>query len=100
MTVTCPTINVTAPPAGLPNITATTITPSVTSCQELCSLTVDVTWTNNGTVSGLFTPGIQVGIEPPSMLAEETLDVGMSITHTFNITGLVQGSYTICPIPN
>ena len=100
MTVTCPTINVTAPPAGLPNITATTITPSVTSCQELCSLTVDVTWTNNGTASGIFIPGIQVGTEPPSMLVEETLGAGMSVTKTFNITGLTTGTYTICPIPN
>lgn len=100
MTVTCPTITVEAPTVGLPDITATSITPSVTNCQELCSLTIDVTWTNQGNASGIFAPGIQVGNETPLMLAEETLDIGMTTTHTFSITGLVQGSYTICPIPN
>ena len=99
MTVICPTITVTSAPTGV-NITATSITPSVISCQALCSLTVNITWTNTGDTSGSFIPGIQVGTEPVMTLPSVTLAAGASVTKTFSITGLTAGSHIICPVPN
>lgn len=99
MTITCPTITVTPAPIGV-NITATSIIPSLTTCQELCSLTVNITWTNTGDTSGSFIPGIQVGTEPVMTLPSVTLTAGASTTKTFSITGLTTGSHIICPVPN
>ncbi len=99
MTVTCPIITVTPAPIGI-NITATNITPSLTTCQELCSLIVDITWTNTGDTSGSFIPGIQVGTEPVMTLPSITLAAGASVTKTFSITGLTEGTHIICPVPN
>lgn len=99
MTVTCPSITVTPAPTGA-NITATSITPSVTACQAVCSLTVNITWTNTGTVSGTFIPGIQVGTSPVMTLPSEALAAGANITKTFSITGLPVGNFVICPVPN
>lgn len=99
MTVTCPTINVTAPPTG-PYITATSITPSVTTCQAPCTLTVSVTWTNQGDTAGTFAPNLSIDDTPGTAFASESLNPGATITHTFNISNIGQGSHTICPIPN
>lgn len=99
MTIICPTINVTPAPTGV-NITATSIIPSVSTCQAACSLTVSITWTNTGDTSGTFTPGVQVDSETPMTLASETLVAGASVTHAFSITGLPEGLHQICPVPN
>jgi hypothetical protein len=98
MTVTCPTITVTAPPAA--NITATSITPSVTTCQEPCSLTVSVTWTNQGGTADTFIPNILVDSVAGTPFPSESLNPGASTTHSFSVSGLSHGSHTICPSPN
>lgn len=82
------------------NITTTSILPSLTSCQALCGLTVDIIWTNQGGGSGTFSPGIQVGSEPVFTLPSVTLAAGASVTKRFTVTGLTAGSYIICPVPN
>lgn len=97
MTVTCPVIDVIA--IG-PNITATSIVPSKTSCQALCSLTVNVIWTNQGDTAGTYIPGLSINGGTPTTLPSESLDPGQSIEHIFNVSGLPQGSHIVCPVPN
>jgi PKD repeat protein len=81
------------------NIVATAITPSVTTCTEPCSPTVNITWTNTGTVSGTFTPTIVVdGVS--TSLASETIDPLQYITKTFTIPNLIKGSHTVCANPD
>jgi len=90
------TIAITAMPA---NITATAITPSVTTCTEPCNMTVDITWKNNGGTSGTFIPTITIN-GAPTILPEESLGPNLSITKTFSLTGLMAGTYSICSNPN
>lgn len=95
MTVDCAIVNVLLPA----NITAISIIPSSTACTEPCDLTVDVTWQNFGEVAGIFEPAITVdGIR--TALPPETLDPGLSVMKTFDITGLTMATHTICPDPN
>lgn len=82
------------------NITAISITPSLLTCETICGLTVEVTWENKGNASGIFTPGLQVGTELPIMLTSVTLGSFKRFVHTFLVTGLDVGNWTICPIPN
>lgn len=82
------------------NIVTTAITPSLTACTAPCDMTVDITWTNNGGITGTFTPVIVVnGTSTPSATIE-TLDPTQSVTKTFSLTGLIAGAYNICSDPN
>ncbi len=85
--------------SGLANIIATAITPGTVLCVEPCNTTVDITWTNNGVVTGTFIPTITVNGNPMSM-SEEFLDPGLSATRTFSLSGLTAGDYNICADPN
>lgn len=101
MPVTCPTIDVAPAPAPTEaHITATSITPSVTTCQAVCSLTVSVTWTNQGDATGSFIPGLGVDSGVPVTLSSVTLVPNETYMYIFSITGLTEGSHTICPVPN
>ncbi len=87
------------------NITATNmvITPSETPCRAgICTLSVDVTWTNTGGTSGTFVPNITidtVAIDPPPY-SSESLGAGASVTKSFTVTNLSSGNPAICPYPN
>lgn len=94
-TLPCISINVLAPA----NIISTSITPSATTCREPCDITIDVTWTNTGEVPGNFEPAILTnGVR--TALPNVTLDPLQTVTRTFTLTGLTQGSYTICADPD
>ena len=81
------------------NITATNMTISPTDCDEPCNAIVTVTWVNSGQGSGKFKPAIKVnGII--KQLEEINLRKNQTITMTFNLTNLMEGTYTICPYPN
>ncbi len=88
-----------------PNITATlmTITPSETPCRHnICTATVDVTWTNNGGSTGSFVPNITidtVAISPDPYPSQE-LAPTISVTKSFVISNLAVGTRNICPYPN
>jgi hypothetical protein len=83
------------------NIISTTIIPSSTTCTESCDITVDVTWTNTGETTGSFIPSIKIDDIPinPEQYAQEDLIPEDIITHTFTITGLMEGNHTICAVP-
>ncbi len=87
------------------NITATlmTVTPSESPCRTgICTVTVDVTWTNTGGTSGTFVPNITVDtitIDPPPYLSQ-ALGTGTSVTKSFILSGLTSGTHAICPYPN
>ncbi len=87
------------------NITATdmVITPSETPCRTgICTLSVDVTWTNTGGSSGTFVPNITVdavALDPPPY-SSESLGASASVTKTFTVTSLASGTRAICPYPN
>ena len=81
------------------HITATNMTIIPTDCDEPCNTIVTVTWMNSGQGSGKFKPAIKVnGIK--NELEEITLRRNQTITKTFNLTNLMEGTYTICPYPN
>jgi hypothetical protein len=87
------------------NITATamTITPNENPCRTgICTITVSVTWTNNGESTGSFVPLITVGSGSVSPIyLSEDLDVGEeSSAYTFTVSGMVAGTCSICPNPN
>ena len=102
MTVICPTINVQAPA----NITATAITAiqSIPCLEGTCTVDIGVTWQNIGDITGDFIPNISIDGIPisPAPYPSEPIDAGLTVTHTFIVSGLTkEGSpHTICPIPN
>ncbi len=87
-----------------PNITAINmvITTSETPCRVgICTVTVEVTWTNNGGLSGDFIPNITIDGTPySSPYPLQSLGAGISTTKTFVISGLTVGTRNICPVPN
>ena len=98
----CPTINVLAPA----NITATnmTATPTIPCIEGTCTVNVTVTWTNTGDAPGSFVPNIAIDGTPisPAPYLSESVDAGLTTTHTFIVSGLtkVGSPHGICPIPN
>ena len=82
------------------DIAATSIVPSPSACTEPCDTNIYVTWTNNGGISGTFTPTITVNNIEMSMSSTETLNPSQSVTITFPLTNLSAGPYDICAIPN
>lgn len=80
-------------------ITATDIILSTTDCDEPCNATTTVTWKNVGSGPGKFRPGIRINGER-IRLEEITLNKNQTVTKTFNLNGLMEGTYIICPDPN
>jgi hypothetical protein len=79
-------------------ITAVYMTP-ITNCLFPCNLTVDIIWQNMGINIGTFVPAVVIdGIK--TSFAPESLTGGETVLHTFSITGLTDGTHTICPDPN
>jgi hypothetical protein len=89
-----------------PNITATsmTATPSETPCRiGICTVTVNVIWTNNGGSAGTFYPNITIDgtpITPAPFPLSDPLLVGGTVSHTFIVHDLAAGTRAICPYPN
>ncbi len=102
MTVSCGTLRVWKPA----NIIATNMIFDTNDCDEPCTVTVTVTWTNTGGRTGSFAPNISIDGTPyGSPYPLENLAGGASVTHAFSITGLTAISapftdHAICPIPN
>lgn len=99
-----PTFSISGTDETPPNITATsmTTTPSETPCRVgICTVTVNVTWTNNGGSSGDFIPNITIDGTPySSPYPLQSLGSGLSVIKTFVISGLVVDTHSICPYPN
>ena len=98
--VGCVTVTVLTPA----DITATDImaTPSGDPCIEgICTVDVEVTWTNNGEATGTIEPNITIDGVPATPLPTANVEgYGGTLTRTFTVTGLGTGSYEICPDPN
>lgn len=82
------------------HITATNMTIDPIDCDEPCSSTVSVTWTNTGKKEEDFRPAIKVNGTKIELEIEITLNKNQSTTQIFNLTDLMEGTYTICPYPN
>jgi hypothetical protein len=100
MTVNCQTVTVVLPS----HITATnmTVTLSESPCIEgTCTINVSVTWQNQGEVDGSFVPSLTVDGTPiTAPYPSEVLATGANVTHTFSLTNITKGQYSICPYPN
>ncbi len=96
MTITCGTIQVTAPPS---DITATNMVLSKTTCVEPCSATATITWINNGG-QGSFEPAITVNGTRTGLGSNINLTHNETHTEIFSLTNLVANAYTVCPDPN
>lgn len=95
MTVSCGTITVSKPT----RITATDMTINPTDCDELCDVTITITWTNTGSRPGTVTPGVVIdGVKTEG--TPITLTKNQTATQTFNVTGLLEGDHSVCPDPN
>lgn len=86
------------------NITATgmTVTPNENPCRTgICTMTVNITWTNNGESTGSFTPAITVssGTVTP-VYSSEQLTASTPVTRTFTVSNMTVGTCSICPNPN
>lgn len=95
MTVAHQEVLVVAPPGiVLQNIT---VNPSDPCIAGTCTLTVNVTWMNNGNVRCSFIPNITIDNFPiePASFPLTSLDAGMISTHTFIVSGLCEGTHTI-----
>ncbi len=82
--------------------TSMTVTPSETPCRTgICTISVSVTWTNNGGSTDSFTPSITTssGIVTPTYSSGQ-LNPGASVTYAFTVSGMSSGTCSICPNPN
>jgi plastocyanin len=95
MSVPCGVITVRKPA----NITATNMTVQPTDCDEPCNVTVTVTWKNTGGRTATITPAIVVDTTRTEG-APITLAKNETVTITFNVAGLIEGTYNVCPDPN
>lgn len=79
-----------------------TVDPSDPCIAGTCTLTVNVTWINNGNVRSSFLPNITIDNIPitPAPLPPKSLDIGMTSTHTFMVSGLTEGIHSIYADPN
>ena len=81
------------------NIVAIDMIMSTNDCDEPCDTTVTITWKDIGSRTGTVTPGIVVnGVTTPG--TPITLAKDATATQTFNLTGLTENDYNICPYPN
>ncbi len=86
------------------NITATlmTVTPSESPCRTgICTVTVNVTWTNTGGTEGSFVPNITIDtVAVPPQYPSQVLGAGATVTKSFLVTDLTADTHAICPYPN
>ena len=95
MPVTCQTITVLKPA----HITATNMTIDHIDCDEPCDSTITITWTNTGSRTATIIPGIVVN-GTRTAGTSMTLAKDQTSIQTFHVTGLTEGTYTVCPDPN
>jgi hypothetical protein len=69
-------------------------------CDEPCNATVTITWKNTSNKRIEFRPTIDVNGQKISPYGEMSIAKYQTITKTFDITGLMEGIYTVCPDPN
>ena len=71
-----------------------------------CTITVNVTWTNNGQTAGDITPTIEFkvgGFTQRTVAKGYTVTIqpnGGTNTQTFAVTDLTAETYAVCPVPN
>lgn len=82
------------------DIVATEIIPANTVCSTPCDQTVDIRWTNVGSVPHDFYPAIVLDGLRTELTTIVTLNPGQFVTITFSVTGLSVGDHTICADPN
>lgn len=82
------------------HIIAESMTIDPTDCEEPCNATVTVAWKNVGGKIQTITPAIVVNGSTTPAAAPITLAKNETATIVFNLTGLMEGDYTICPDPN
>lgn len=82
------------------HIIAESMTIDPTDCEEPCNATVTVTWKNVGGKIQTITPAIVVNGSTTPAAAPITLAKNETVTVVFNLEGLTEGDYTICPDPN
>lgn len=104
MSVTCPTVTVTAPSAPA-NITANAITPNgAISCSGACTKTFYLQWINNGQQAGSFVPKLVIGgttvYGNVTQGQSQTLQPGSALLDSFTVEFTTAGTYTVCPVPN
>lgn len=95
MTVAYQEVLVVAPPGIV--VQNITVDPSDPCIAGTCTLTVNVTWINNGKVRSSFLPNITIDNIPitPAPLPPKLLDAGMASTYTFIVSDLAEGTHTI-----
>jgi len=95
MTVAYQEILVVAPPGIM--VYNITVDPSDPCIAGTCTLTVNVTWINNGNVRSNFLPNITIDNIPitPAPLPPQSLEAGKTSTHTFVVSGLTTGMHTV-----
>ncbi len=82
------------------HITATNMIIKPLDCDEPCNSVVIVTWENTGQKPETFRPAIKVNGTKIELGTEITLIKNHTTTQSFNLTNLMEGTYTICPYPN
>ena len=92
------TVNIKAANGG--HIIATNMIINPINCDEPCNATVTVTWKNTGEGSTKFKPAITINGTKRELNIEITLTKNNTTTQIFNLTNLMEGTYTICPYPN
>ena len=82
-----------------PNIVATNITVTPSSCEEPCNISISITWKNTGMVAGTFTPGYTIN---GTLYQDTPVTLGMAQTFAmlYAVYDLPSGNYVICPDPN
>lgn len=90
-------------PTGI-TATSMTIAKSENPCRTgICTVTIDVTWTNNGLVPESFIPsitanGTPVVVTPP--LTDVTANPSGTVSQRFTMSNIPANIYSICPNPN
>lgn len=95
MTVAHQEILVVAPPGII--VQNMTVEPSEPCIAGTCTLTVNVTWANNGNIRSSFLPNITIDNIPitPAPIPLKLLDAGMTSKYIFIVSGLTEGNHTI-----
>jgi len=75
-------------------------TPVDVQCQEPCDVVIDITWKNNGDLSGNFTPSIIVSNVRITPHPTQSLAAGATVKKRFTLTGLTAGTYYVYSDPS
>lgn len=83
------------------NITATSFPIPTIPPGTYNTVSIDITWTNTGEISGSFTPQVSIGGGSPISLGSPvSVDAKATYNITATLTGVPSGSQNICPVPN